>query len=188
MKKKTRNRDISLRQTKKSILGLDCSSSTIGWGAINYDGKLVAHGHYKPLSSKYELLERLENVYHYIQTLCSKYSVDKVAIEDILLFMKNKSQARTITILAVFNRTAALAAKMANTVVKFYSVHEIRKLIKSNIKQKKIQKEDIPDLIRKYLEPQFTNVYNTKNKIANETYDEADGIAVAWSHFLEIGS
>ena len=66
-------------------------------------------------------------------------------------------------------------------------MHQIRKIIKHfcNIDET-IPKDGMPDVIRKYLCARFSNILNTRNNIAKETYDEADGIAAAWAGVLHI--
>lgn len=170
------------------ILGLDCSSSTIGWGLVSADLKLLAYGYIKPLDSKHDLLKRLDGVYEEIKAICDEFSPTYIAIEKILLFMKGKSQASTITILAQFNSTVALSAfKNSDAKIMFYPSQTIRKIIKNAYKlSKRIEKEEIPDLIIDKLEPSFSNIINKKGNVAKETYDEADGIAAAWACALEL--
>ena len=174
-----------IRTSKISVLGLDCSSAVVGWGLVVLDEKpsLVAYGHFKPLNNKCPEMERLDDVYKKITELCDELKPTYVAVEDIFLFMKGKSKAQTITILTAFNRIASLAGYHSSSGVKFYSVHNIRKIIKlmnPDIKVT-IAKEDVPDIIIKYLEPQFTKMLNRNKETAKETYDETDGIASAWA-------
>ncbi len=193
MKKKPTWRTIKIprrriKSNKISILGLDCSSSVIGWGLVvlNKDPTLVAYGHFKPLDPSHSEMERLDGVYEKIVELCNELEPTYVAVEDIFTFMKGKSSGHTMTVLAAFNRVASLAGHHNSNGVKFYSVHQIRKIIKKmnlDIKNK-ISKEDMPDIIIKYLEPQFEKILNRKGNVAVETYDEADGIATAWSGAL----
>jgi len=196
--KKPNGRTVLFEQEKceLAILGFDCSSSTIGWGFIgikNDSLKLLAHGHIKPMDSKFPLLERLNGVFNDIEVLCNKLSPTHISIEDIFLFMGGKkgkggSTAQTITILTAFNRIVGVSAfRKTNGNVKLFSVHEIRKTIKNSYSvDKKIEKEDIPDIIVKYLEPKFENIINKKGNVAKETFDESDGIAVAWAYALEL--
>lgn len=188
--KKERAIEIGESKANIRVLGLDCSSSTIGWGlvALNEIPCLLAHGHIKPLDAKHDLLKRLNGVYEAIEILCEKYSPTHVSIEDILLFMKGKSKASTITILASFNRVVALSAyRNSKAEIIFYPSQTIRKIIKNAYKcPKRLEKEEIPDLIIDKLNSAFEKILNKKNKVANETYDEADGIAAAWACALEL--
>lgn len=164
----------------QKTLGLDCSSSTIGWGLITDDLLLSAHGHIKPIKSQH-ILQRLNGVFDSIFNLCELLNPTHVVVEDIFIFMKGKSQAQTITILAAFNRVAALAAYRHTNNVSFYSVHDIRKTIKEHYKlERRIEKEDIPGLVKQYFVG-FSDIINKKGNVAVETFDETDGIAAAWA-------
>jgi len=194
-KPKTRFVTIPKRRFKTSqfrILGLDCSSSTIGWGlfTLNDDPILAAHGHIKPLNSKSNTFVRLDDVHSRIGELCEVINPTHVVIEDIVLHMKGKSSAKTITTLAIFNRVAGMSVYMHTGIVpELFAVGTIRKLIRevnSNI-DPKFKKEDIPDIIRTHLEPNFANIMNRNNNISGETYDEADGIAAAWAYSIQLG-
>jgi Holliday junction resolvasome RuvABC endonuclease subunit len=192
-KKKARERIVKFcRPGKISVLGLDCSSSIVGWGFVtieNGEPFLVAHGHIKPLNNKYSLLERLNDIYDKVAKLCDDLKPSHIAVEDILLFMKGKSGAKTITTLAVFNRIIALSAhRHVNSEVKFYPVQTIRKIIKNNCQSvnSRIAKKDIPDIIRAELEPRFEDILNTKGNVSDETYDEGDGIVTSWACALDM--
>jgi Holliday junction resolvasome RuvABC endonuclease subunit len=172
------------------ILGLDCSSSTIGWGIVDLGLNLLAYGHFKPLGSKFSEIERLNDVYDFIVKLCTDHNPDEVSIEDILLFMKGKSKARTTTLLSAVNRVAALAAyRNIHGSVNFYPVQTIRKLLKEITQQKsgKITKEEIPDIINIHIYDRFLDYaqYKKDGKLRDEMYDEADGIAAALAYITE---
>jgi len=177
---------------KIRILGLDCSSTTVGWGLItlNKSGpSLVAYGHIKPLKGKHSLLEKLDDVHRRIANLCSDLSPSHIAIEDILLYMKGKSGAKTITTLAVFNRIIGLSAyQNSEAKIKFYSVQTIRKMIRDACDgtTDRISKKDLPHIIRTWLEPGFEDAVNSKGAVEGETYDEGDAIAAAWCCGLDL--
>jgi hypothetical protein len=181
------------RSGKIRVLGLDCSSSTIGWGLVTFNKEpvLLSHGYIKPLSSKYELFERLDDVFTSIQELCEELKPSHVVIEDIVLHMRGRSSAKTITTLAIFNRVAGLAArKYCGESPGLFAVGTIRKYIRHLNRDidPKFKKEDIPELIRCYLKPNvFEDLYNRNNKIRDETYDQADGIAAAWAYSIYLG-
>jgi Holliday junction resolvasome RuvABC endonuclease subunit len=196
-KKKPKERLIKLprrrfKRAKVKVLGLDCSSSTVGWGLMTIDkggAFLVAHGHIKPLNNKHPLIQRLDDIYNRVGELCSNLDPSHIAIEDILLYMKGKSGAKTITTLAVFNRIIALSAhRHTKAKIKFYPAQTIRKLIKDSCRNvtSRIAKKDLPDIIRAELEPGFEDILNTKGNVTDETYDEGDGIATAWGGCLDL--
>jgi len=188
---KKRGRAIILRRSydwsKTAILGLDCSSSVIGWGLLDFTKhKLIAHGHFKPLNSKHLLIERLNDVYEFITNLCEYLQPMIVAVEDIALYMKGRSSARTITTLAVFNRVAALAAFRYTGDVRFRTVGSIRKQVKKLAQLDNTpDKEDMPDLVRNHLCHKFIDVPKRGGGRGTPTFDEADGIAVAWAYVIE---
>ena len=185
--KKKKGRAISLLKQQGAVLGLDCSSATIGWGLISLDFELLSYGHIKPLGSKFSLIERLNDAYSQISSLCDELKPQYVAVEDIFTYMQGKSQAKTITILAAFNRVSALAAFRKTNSLNFYSVHEIRKFIKEHYDlPSTIGKEDMPETLRQNVSAKFENMINKKGNIAKETFDEADGIATALACVIDL--
>jgi Holliday junction resolvasome RuvABC endonuclease subunit len=182
-----KGRIVVLKEQQDAILGLDCSSATIGWGLISLDFNLLAYGHIKPLKSDFDLIERLNDTYNQISFLCDKFKPKHIAIEDVITYMKGNSQAKTISILIAFNRISALAGFRKTKDIKFYSVHEIRKLIKVHYNfNNKIGKEDMPEIIQKNLLKDFEYIINRKGNVAKETMDEADGIAAALAYVIEL--
>ena len=118
---------------EKTVLGLDCSSKTVGWGLLSFDPiAVVAHGHFNPLPSKYDFMKRLSNVFDCIEELCNELQPNTIAVEDIIQHMSgpSKSMAQTITILAAFNRVASLSAWRKTNDVYFYPVSTIIKIIR----------------------------------------------------------
>lgn len=166
-----------------TVLGLDCSSSTVGWGLIELSDplKLLQYGYIKPLDSKHDDIERLHNIFNKIALLCDDLKPTYTAVEDIVLFIRNKSTARTITLLTSFNRIISLSAYIKTHNMNFYSVNNIRKTIKNFLNfSNSIEKDQMPNIIRSYLSMDFKNILNKKGNILKEFYDVSDGIAVAW--------
>ena len=170
------------------VLGFDCSSKTVGWGLVCLDNDSIfhlgAHGHIRPLPSKHDLMMRLSDLYDRVADLCARLDPQVITVEDIALFMKGGgSTAKTITTLAVFNRIVALAGFRHAGAVEFYPVQSVRKLVRQAASRKKvIGKEEMPFMIRSHLEPRFSYVEKRGGGTAEQTFDEADGIAVAWAH------
>jgi len=167
----------------KRVLGLDASSTTIGLCLVKYDEAHVELEHveyYKP-PKKGNIFERLQKVRAYISDKVEELNPDDVALEDIILFMSGNSTAKTITTLAVLNRTVGLAIADATGKPPYlYNVMAIRHKIKQDKKLPK--KEEIPELVAKILDIEFPYKYNRKEKIAKENEDMADAIAVALCH------
>ena len=168
------------------VLGFDASTSTIGISVIDWEDpnkpQLVFCNYFKPPKHG-DIFYRLSCVRSFVFELLDKYQPDYVALEDIILFMKGKSSAKTVTSLAVLNRTVGLA--IYNHFGKsphLLNVRRIRSLLK--LKSESPSKEDMPELVSQHLGIPFPYKYITKGKnknikIATESYDMADGIAVS---------
>jgi len=179
------------RKTKKpTILGIDCSSSTIGWGLLTLEKmpKLVSYGHIKPLEAKKgDIITRLSNTFNRIQGLVSDLDPSVIYVEEIKKsFKRGMSSAQTITVLAGFNRVTSVAASLvSNKEIKFINESTVRTKIKELLSLgKKIEKDEVPSIIVEHLDKRFKGPLNTKGNVAVETGDEADGIAVAWAGCL----
>ena len=144
-----------------------------------------------PLPPKHKLMARLSDVFDRITILCAELRPDLVAVEDIIQHMRRGggSNAQTITILAAFNRVAALAAwRQVGSGLSFYPVATIRKTIREGVGRRgKIEKGDMPAVVREHLCPAFSDVVSKRGSVSDFTIDEADGIAAAWCHALAIG-
>ena len=174
--------------TKKLIMGLDASTSTIGLTILKYQDGYLSLDHieyYKP-PKKGNLFEKLAAVRQYIIDKLIEFQPDYTALEDIILFIPGKSSAITITSLAQLNRTVGLAIyNQTGKPPELLDVNRIRRAIKLEKKQPK--KPQIPETIEKHLDIKFPYVYITrgknKGKIAEESYDEADSCAVALAYY-----
>lgn len=169
------------------ICGIDCSTSTIGIGILSYDGyntKLIHQEYFKPPKAKgNNIFQRLAAIKKYITKIYQTYNPDFVAIEDFLLFMKNKSGAKTIVPLAIFNRTIGLTIfELSGKEPEMCNVNSIRAKLK--IGKKRPKKEDMPALLEKHLNITFPWYYKVnrktkKQEIMEESLDVADGVSVA---------
>lgn len=183
----------------QTILGIDCSSSTIGWAYMGVDGseiKLLDHGHIKPPKKDTgHLIERLHWVSKEAAMLCDKYKPDFTIVEEISQFMKGRTSANTIITLAVFNRAVSLALyRSTNKVPLFLLPISIRTRIKRFLgREEQIEKEQIPAILQEYFGKSFFKVVGYKQRGKNkgqpivETYDEADAVAAAWAGLIELG-
>ena len=160
------------------IMGLDASTSTIGLAIIEASElKLIHYEYYKP-SKKEDIFHKLQEVRKFISTKINEFKPDLVALEDIILFMKGHSTAKTISGLAVLNRTVGLAVlDYLGQAPYLMNVMSIRSLIK--IDKKAPKKEEVPDVVAKHLNIDFPYLLNKKGKILNENYDMADAMAAA---------
>lgn len=167
---------------KKIVLGFDCSSSVVGWSALEIDEdtkniKELKSGYHKVIKTGL-LMERIVHTRNAINNILKEVNPDYVGIEQIIEFMKGKSTAKTIVSLATFNRMIALCAyDFLNKSPEFFNVMSIRHGLKLNKQLPK--KEDMPELVAYHLEIKFPYQKNKKDKIKTENYDMADGMAVA---------
>ena len=171
------------------ILGLDISSSTIGW-AVLVDSSdkitLESYGHIKPPPSKSgSLTHRINSAFDSVSLLLSDLDPDFVAIEAYAnKFTSGRSSARTIMVLSVFNELSALACLRAlNYEPKRYNVLSIRSIISKFYNTKIVSKDETFDFIRSKFN-NFSILKNRNDNIKKECYDEADAIAVALSHII----
>jgi Holliday junction resolvasome RuvABC endonuclease subunit len=175
------------------ILGLDISSSTIGWSVIYVDGSAVSlleYGHIKPPSKKKSndnFSLRLDFAFRSMQDLVLKTRPDIVAIEDYAKkFTKGRSSAHTILTLASFNEVCGLATyQLLKKKPERIPVSRLRSLVKQEYQEDISDKEDVLKFCQKY----FSNFKPTLNKLKNikkESYDEADAIISALGYHLEI--
>lgn len=183
----------------KTILGIDCSSSTIGWAYMSVDNNsvyLIDHGHIKPPEKEdMSLIERLDIVSTQIEELCCRLNPDFTIVEEITQFMKGKTSANTIIILAVFNRAVALQLyRCTKKLPMFLYPISIRTRIKRFLGlAEPIEKEHIPSILQDYFGKSFFKVVGYKQRGKNkgqpivETYDEADAVAAAWAGLIELG-
>lgn len=171
----------------KTILGFDVSSTTIGycslsWDESNNDIKLIHMGYLKPIK-KGTIIERIVDTRNKIQKIIVDAQPDYIAIEDIIQFMQGKSTAKTIIMLTTFNRMIGLTAyDYLGKAPTLYSVMTIRHGLKTGKELPK--KEDMPALVAQHLGITFPYEYNKKGGIKVESYDKADGVAVALYHTL----
>ncbi len=183
----------------KKVLGLDVSSSCIGYSILGIDDDkiiLLHHGNIKPpKKDKCSIIERLHIVSLAIHELCILHNPDFICIEELLQYMPNKTSANTIITLAVFNRAVALQVyKTTGKLPLFMLPITVRTQIKNFLQRKnRIEKEDIPDILQKYFGKTFFKIVGYKKRGKNkgepviEVFDEADACAVAWAGIIKMG-
>jgi Holliday junction resolvasome RuvABC endonuclease subunit len=171
----------------KTILGFDVSSTTIGWCTLSWDDttndiKFIKMGYLKPIKTG-SIIGRIVDTRNKIQKIIVEAKPDYIAIEDIIQFMQGKSTAKTIIMLTTFNRMIGLTSyDYLGKEPTFYSVMTIRHGLKEGKDFPK--KEDMPALVAKHLGITFPYEYGKKGQIKAESYDKADGVAVALYHAL----
>lgn len=180
-------------------MSLDASSTTIGISIIDYDDSSINLHHkeyYKP-PKKGNLFERLAAVRQFIQDKIDEFNPDDTAMEDIVLFMGSGpkcpvckkptgggSTAKTITTLAVLNRTVGLAIyDKTGKAPYLYNAMRIRHAIK--LDKTLPPKEEIPNVVATILGFTFDfKMRKSKGKLipSEENFDMADAIACGICH------
>lgn len=166
------------------ILGFDVSSTTIGYCVLEIndsnDIRFVLCNYVKPIK-KGGIIERVAHTRDVVQSIIDQVKPDHIAIEDIVQFMAGASTAKTIITLTTFNRMIGLLAH--DYLKRAPSLHSVMS-IRHGLKIEKVlpKKEEIPELVAKHLKIKFPYLFNKKGKIKVESYDMADGIAVALYH------
>lgn len=166
----------------KRILGFDVSSTTIGYCILEIDDSdnsiaFVGASYLKPIK-KGSIIERIVDTRNKIQAIIEKVKPDYIGIEDIIQFMKGHSTAKTIIMLTTFNRMISLCAHdYLKKSPELFSVMTIRHGLKTDKDLPK--KEDMPELVAKHLGITFPYEHNKLGKVKVESFDMADGVAVA---------
>lgn len=173
-------------------LGLDVSSTTIGISLIEYKNKkfsLIECEYYKP-SKKDSLFESLHKTKEHLIKILKDYKPDVVVIEDIAEhFQQNQSSSKTIVKLATYNRTVGLTVyeELKKEPV-MINVNTARSIIRPKGYRGRLAKEDVPEVVAAILGCEFPWQFKKNGKIADESYDMADSLAVALAHAATIVS
>lgn len=161
-------------------MGIDASFSTIGIAIIDYSDdvlELVHKEYYKPPASG-NLFERLAAVREYIISKVKEFKPKVVTLEDIIKYLRHRSNAHTVTLLAALNRTVGLAVfDVRKEPPYLFNVTDIRNTIKDG--NETPEKSEMPDLISRILDFDFDFEVKSTGKIKDENYDMADAIACA---------
>ena len=79
-----------MSSAKQRILGLDASSTTIGWCVLDIDGyniEFVKMGYIKPIK-KGHIVERIADTRNVVQKLINEVKPDHIGIEEIISFIQ----------------------------------------------------------------------------------------------------
>lgn len=174
----------------RTILSFDISSTCIGYAVLTWNDKtnkikFIKCNNYKP-TKEGNILERLMKTKIVIQEIIKTVSPDYIAIEDIIQFMAGKSTAKTIITLTSFNRMLGLLAyEYLGRTPELYNVMSIRHGLK--LTKELPKKEDMLQLVEYHLNTTLPKIYK-KNKIdyRDETYDQADAVAVGLYHCFKL--
>lgn len=172
------------------VLGLDISSSVIGWSVLEYNEdtlNMIDCGYFKPKGKFFT--KKAAHAYLEVKSLISEFEPDEVAVEDYAKrFSKKKSSAHTLMVLAAINEVVCLAIYMEMGVEAHkYAVATIRSSIGKFFKYNIVSKDDILPFIAVYWERRgkgFVSL-NRIGRIRKECGDVSDSIAVSMTHILK---
>lgn len=170
-------------------LGLDISSSVIGWSVISSNGKdvcLYEYGHIlPPPSKKGSLAFRMNSAFDDISNLLRRVNPDVVSIESYVnKFSHKKSSARTIIVLSSFNEVISMACiRELGFEAEKYTVGSIRSIISKEYSLDVKSKDDVINFVNSKFD-NFIIRKNKNNNISKTVYDESDSIAVALASVL----
>jgi len=167
----------------KLYTGFDVSSTTIGLCLIQEDNKsflLKEYKFYKP-NKKTHLFESLLQTRNFIIKTLNKWNPDEVVIEEIAEhFQGSGSTSKTIVKLATYNRTVGLAAyEVLQKPPVMVNVNTARSILRPKGYAGRLKKEDVPQVVAAILKIEFPWEFKKNGKIADESYDMADAMAVA---------
>tara|TARA_R110002126_G_scaffold141747_6_gene286880 strand:- start:226 stop:795 length:570 start_codon:yes stop_codon:yes gene_type:complete len=122
---------------EKMILGLDISTSTIGWSVLPLEGFSPVLG-FIPLSKLENLYSKASRFKEVLLELSEKYDIQEVFIEeDLKRFRRGFSSASTLQMLSRFNGMSSLIVyQTLDLTPTLVNVNKARKMIGVNIDRK----------------------------------------------------
>lgn len=174
----------------KKIIGLDVSSSCVGFSVFEYDKteiKLIRYGHIKPPDSKKGTI--IYRVFEYVKELRRLYNIerpDAVAIENYASgFSPGRTTAKTIIILATFNSISQMIClESLGYEPEMMAVSHIRSVVAKFIKRKSLNKEEVLEAMKTQFSL-FIPRISKNGSIGAEAYDESDAICVGFAYCVE---
>jgi len=171
----------------EKILGLDISSSTIGWAVIESEEKfcLKEYGHIKP-SRKLKGTEKLSDAYDKIKKLIKEVNPDIICVEKYASkFSRGRSSANTIIVLSTYNEMVSLCSfREFGIHTTAYAPVSIRSEMSKHFDKKIKSKDDAFDFVKNNIE-NFKTTLNRVNNIKKECYDESDAVCVALCYHIK---
>lgn len=169
---------------EKMILGLDVSTSRIGWAIIEEDGTYVDSDFFKtkpktPLEERAESLEQ-----QVLEPLFAKYKISEVRIEEpFSMFSGGKTTAKTMSSLQRFNGMVSLLAHQhLGKPPTLVGATTARSRCGIKVPRGTKAKVVVLDWVNKNIDG-FIMEYTRHGNPKPGLDDEADAIVVAMSHF-----
>jgi Holliday junction resolvasome RuvABC endonuclease subunit len=170
-------------------LGLDISTTCIGYALFNEDGDLLKIGHVS-MNSKQTIFAKLKQFQEHMQEL-SQLEIKHIAVEEPLKKFAGKfSSASTIALLNQFNGMVSAVCYLTWGIEPvYYNVNAARHTAYPNIKfgQKSSEaKSQVREQVQK-LEPHLNWIYGPKSrKLVDANFDMADAYTVGLCHLVTL--
>ena len=180
----------------KLHLGLDISTSNVGWCILNKDSHELIDAGAIELSKKKCIFDKCKEVRHKLSSLNILYPISSISIEENLqAFRPGFSSAKTIVTLARFNGMVTLMCHDEYSVKpEFLNVNHARKAVglKINRKSDLSTKDQVLEFVKKKLETFQWPTRTLKSGVrkglvipADSCYDIADAYVIALASVIE---
>ena len=182
------------------LLGLDISTSMVGYTILDLDGNIVKIGHFDLTKIKKTIWDKVDFMKSKLEEINKKHNISRVIIEEPLSkFSKGKSSSHTISLLMRFN---GIISYLIHNIMKidaiYYSPSSARKicglkmLSKAACRKQKIKWKPQKEQAFEQMNAQapFVNSYRwplkRTGKLKDFCYDEMDSYIVCRAGFLEM--
>lgn len=161
------------------ILGLDISSSIIGYTVLNDENDLVECECIR-LEKFKDFFIKVKNVKNKLQELAKRFKIDNVYIEESLqAFTAGKSSAMTIQALSKINGTVSwLCYEIFDVTPEYISAGTARKFCKIKVPKGEKAKPVVLAFVVDN-EPQFALEFTAKGNPVPGSFDKADSYVIA---------
>lgn len=166
-------------------LGLDISTTCIGYSLFSEDGDLLKIGHVK-MRSKQTIFQKLKQFQEHMEEMAG-LDIKHIAIEEPLKKFAGKfSSATTIAVLNHFNgMISAICYTTWGIEPVYYNVNNARKTAYPHVKfgrKSSEAKSQVFEEVKK-MEPHLNWIYGPKSrKLVDENYDMCDAYTVGLCH------
>ena len=179
------------------ILGLDVSTSNIGYAILKKDGTLAEMG-YIELSKKKTFIEKNAEAHRVLEDINKKYRIQNVFIEECLQrFSFGRSSANTIVRLALFNGSVQYITNLVfDCVPEVLNVNKARKSLQITTQTQKKCGIPIKEQVFQWVSANLSYQWPTKvlrggprkgqTVLIDQVYDMADAWVIAQAGFIHL--
>ncbi len=168
------------------VLGIDCSSSCVGYTILDDKARLERIG-YINIGGFEDLLEKARFLKFMFKDILANYDITSVYIEDISkMFHQGFSSAQVITTLARFNgMTSFIIYELTNIKPTYVPASHARRIAYNRSFQRgiDIKKEIFKEVMK--LHPQLVWPKNKNDKMLAQVYDATDSFTMAKIGFCD---